>query len=386
MRIGINAHKLSFEPGFRQAGTSRYIEALLQELPDVAGDDEIVAFTGRVPDDWPERFPEEITWRQARFGTAWPPARILWEQSAGAGLGRREQLDLLHCPLNIAPAFPGAPTVVTVHDIAFERFPEHYPASQTRYLSAMTRLSTERAAQVIAVSQATRDDLVDIYGLDPAKVSVIYNGVEAQFQPRADTLLEAFRAAQGLPDQFLLFVGTLQPRKNLDGLLRAYALVADRIDWPLVVIGGAGWLYSPIGRLVKRLGLADRVRFEGYVEPTDLPDWYAAASIFALPSHYEGFGLPVVEAMASGTPVVTSTTSSLPEVAGEAALLVNPGSPTAIARGILQLAEDGDLRRQLAGKGIEQARRFSWRDAAHATYAVYQRAGGPGSNTGSDSD
>ncbi len=136
----------------------------------------------------------------------------------------------------------------------------------------------------------------------------------------------------------------------------------------------AGWLYSPIHRLVQRLGLSQKVRFQGYVEPSDLPYWYAAATIFVLPSHYEGFGLPVAEAMASGTPVITSSTSSLPEVAGDAALLVDPSSPVEIARAMLELAEDCERRRELAARGIRRSRRFTWKQAAEETYAVYQRA------------
>jgi glycosyltransferase involved in cell wall biosynthesis len=374
MKIGINAHKLSFEPGFRQAGTSRYIEALLQELPKIAEEDEIIAFSGRVPTEWPDKFPPSVHWNQARFPTAWPPARIVWEQTAGIGLGFRNGLDVMHCPLNIAPLFPGAPTVVTVHDIAFERFPEHYPSGQTRYLSTMTRLSTQRAARVIAVSNATRADLIAIYGIDSNRIDVIHNGIDTEFRSYREAELTGFRIENDLPEQFLLFVGTLQPRKNLEGLLRAYALIADRIEWPLVVIGGAGWLYSPIGRLVQRLGLSRRVRFQGYVEPSDLPRWYAAATLFVLPSHYEGFGLPVAEAMASGTPVITSSTSSLPEVAGDAALLVDPSSPVEIARAMLELAEDCERRRELAARGIRRSRRFTWKQAAEETYAVYQRA------------
>ncbi|MEZ4520311.1 MAG: glycosyltransferase family 1 protein [Thermomicrobiales bacterium] len=374
MRIGINSHKLSFEAGFRQAGTSRYIEALLQELPGIAQEDEIISYTGSVPDEWVDRFPRSLVWKQARFPTGWPPARILWEQTAGIGLGRRDNLDVLHSPLNIAPVVAGAPSVVTVHDIAFERFPGHYPAGQRRYLSIMTKLSTRRASQVIAVSGATRDDLVSFYGIDPGRITVIHNGVESIFREHSAEEQSAFRAANDLPDQFILFVGTLQPRKNLDGLLRAYALIADRIGWPLVVIGGAGWLYSPIHRVVRNLGLSDRVRFTGYVEPADLPQWYAAAAIFAFPSHYEGFGLPVVESMASGTPVVTSATSSLPEVAGDAALLVDPSSPAEIAGALLELAENSERRRELARRGVEQSRRFSWRQAAAETHAVYKRA------------
>ena len=376
MRIGINAHKLSFEPGFRQAGTSRYIEALLQELPAVADDDdEILAFTGRVPDHWIDRFPGSIDWKHARFPTGWPPARILWEQTAGTGLGVRYRLDLIHSPLNVAPLFPGAPTVVTVHDIAYERFPEHYPKGQQQYLSLMTRISTRRADRVIAVSEATAADLVGIYGVGRDRIEVIPNGVEERFRPHSADEQAAFRLRNDLPEHFLLFVGTLQPRKNLDGLLRAYALIADRINWPLVVIGGAGWLYSPIERLLRRLGIGNRVRFTGYVLPEDLPGWYAAAEIFILPSHYEGFGLPVIEAMASGTPVITSSTSSLPEVAGGCAALVDPAAPAEIAGAMLKLAEDAGRRRELSDLGVRHARKFTWRRAAEATYAVYRRAG-----------
>jgi glycosyltransferase involved in cell wall biosynthesis len=375
MRIGINAHKLSFEAGYRQAGTSRYIEALLGELPAIAPDDVILAFTGRVPESWIERFPAAIDWRQARFPTGWPPARILWEQTAGTGLGRRTGLDVMHCPLNVAPLFPGAPTVVTVHDIAYERFPEHYPTGQRHYLSAMTRISARRASHVIAVSQATASDLAKFYGVSPELMTVVPNGIESSFQPQSDNDRAAFRAQQELPDEFILFVGTLQPRKNLDGLLRAYSLIAERLSWPLVVIGGAGWLDSPIYGLVRRLGIGSRVRFTGYVNPEELPRWYAAATIFTFPSHYEGFGLPVAEAMASGTPVITSKTSALPEVAGNSAVLVDPSAPREIARAMLELATDSERRKELSSLGLAQARQFTWRKAAEATYAVYQRVG-----------
>ena len=374
MRVGINAHKLSFEPGFRQAGTSRYIEALLQRLPRLAPGDEFIAFTGAVPGEWLERFPPQLAWKQARFRTAWPPARILWEQTAGQGIGRRERLDLFHGPLNVAPLAPGAPTVLTVHDIAFERFPHHYPGGQTRYLSTLTRISARRATRVIAVSAATRRDLIELYGVPEERIDVVDNGVDEYFRPLAPEARAEFKRRHGLPDDFLLFVGTLQPRKNLDGLLRAYALIAERLDWPLVVIGGTGWLYSPIYRLVRQLGLSERVRFQGYVDSCELPGWYAAASIFILPSHYEGFGLPVAEAMACGTPVITSTTSSLPEVAGDAAVLADPASPREIARAILEVAESESRRRELAARGLERAQRYSWERTARETLDVYRRA------------
>ena len=375
MRIGINAHKLSFDSSYRQAGTSRYIEALLHELPAVVDDrDEIVAFTGAVPADWTRRFSNRIDWRHAQFQTVWPPARILWEQSAGTGLGKRNRLDILHCPLNVSPLVPGAPTVATVHDIAFERYPEHYPRFQRTYLSTMTRLSARRADLVIAVSAATKNDLVERYEIAPSSIVVIPNGVDRRFQPVGGNVTDALRAREDLPDQFFLFVGTLQPRKNLDGLLRAYALIAERTNWPLVVVGGAGWLESPIYRLIRRLGIARRVRFAGYVEPEELPSWYAAATVFVFPSHCEGFGIPVLEAMATGTPAITSSISSLPEVAGGAALLADPASPADIARRMIELAENESIRRQYIERGRKRAKEFSWRQTAEQTFAAYRLA------------
>jgi glycosyltransferase involved in cell wall biosynthesis len=265
--------------------------------------------------------------------------------------------------------------VVTVHDLAFERFPEQYPAAKQRYLRLMTRIGTRRATKVIAVSRATGRDLVELYGVPQLKIEVIPNGLSAGFGRPTAAALEQFRVDRVLPPEFFLFVGTLQPRKNLETLLRAYALVCGQTDWPLIVVGAAGWLYDPVFHLVRQLGIGERVQFIGYAPGEELPYLYSAASVFVLPSRYEGFGLPVLEAMACGTPVVTSDRSSLPEVAGDAALLIDPERPQSIADALLRLACDPALRQELAARGLQRAAPFTWRRSAEATLAVYRSMG-----------
>lgn len=379
VRIGINAHKLAFDATYRQAGVSRYVEALLMELPAVAPDDVFVAFTG--PDGIHQRkaFDERITWVPSRFSTVRPPARILWEQTAGQLVGRRHGLDLLHAPVNVVPLLPTGRQVVTVHDLAFEHYPEQYPAAQQRYLHLMTRLSVRRASRVIAVSESTRRDLLDLYGCPEDRVVVVPNGVDDSYCPRPERDDAEFRRQQDLPERYILFVGTLQPRKNLETLLRAYAMVASALDWPLVIVGSTGWMYESIFALVRRLGLGNQVRFAGYVPVDDLPRWYSAATIFVLPSLYEGFGIPALEAMACGTAVVVSNTSSLPEVVGDAGVTVDPQRARSIATRILALAEDPGYRQELEQRGQCRAQGYRWRRTAEATYDVYRAVAGIGS-------
>lgn len=374
MRIGLNAHLFSTQEGYRQAGVSRYVEALLAELPDVvAPGDQIVAYVNPGADRTHLESPS-IRWQTSLLDTDQPVTRIFWEQSRGALAGVLDRVDLLHGPVNVAPLLSTARTVVTVHDLAFERYPEHYPAMRRRYLSAMTRLSVRRAKRVIAVSEATRTDLVELYGLPRERIAVAPNGIDARFRPQGAEEVAAFRHQHCLPQRFLLFVGTLQPRKNLDGLIRAMGTLRDRMDWPLIVGGGTGWMHDSIQRAVKQQNVRERVRFVGYLPPDDLPLWYSAASIVVVPSYYEGFGLPALEAMACGTPVVASSASSLPEVVGDAGILVNPKRPRTIASGILELIENEARREELTARGIERAKQFSWHRTARETYAVYRTA------------
>ncbi len=372
MRVGLLASLLSRSAGYRRAGVSRYIEALLQYLPTVAPDLEIVAWLPRTV--WragQAEFPSAIIWRPTRWPTERPLARIAWEQAIApvATVG----CSLVHGPVNVLPLARWVPGVVTVHDLAFLHFPETYPVAKRWYLHFFTRWSVARADRVITVSEHTGRDVVASLGVPPERVVIVPNGVDATFRRIEDErALATWRAERELPERFLLYVGTLQPRKNLTTLLEAMAHLGSAFDWLLVVVGARGWKESGIFARLRELGLERRVRFVGYVPPEELRWWYSAATVFVYPSLYEGFGLPVLEAMACGTPVITSDGSALREVARDAAVLVDPRDPSALARAIAELASDEERRRALAMAGLVRARSYTWERTARETAAVYR--------------
>lgn len=375
MRVGILGQLVSSAAGYRRAGVSRYIELLVDALPDVAPRDQIVLFA-REENAAGWRSTASISVVGSRWPTEKPPVRIAWEQLFAPLAAARQRLDVLHAPVNIAPLLGRTPTVVTVHDLAFMVYPEQYPAAKRHYLRLMTSLSLRRASEVITVSEATARDVERYLRFPANRITAIPNGVDPSMRVVDDPLqLDEFRKRNQLPEHWLLFVGTLQPRKNLIGLLRGYAGVAGVIDAPLVVAGGKGWMYSDVFDEVKALGISDRVRFVDYVAPDELPLWYSAATAFVYPSLYEGFGLPVLEAMACGTPVVTSSISSMPEVAGDAAILVDPSDIGEIGAGLKKLLEDEGLRRELRRRGLARAAQFSWTETARRTAEVYHRVG-----------
>ena len=241
------------------------------------------------------------------------------------------------------------------------------------------RRTAKKAARIATVSEYSRQDLLDIYKLSPEKVVVTYNGVESSFtpQPSVPNEAEAVRKRFGVSRDFLLAVGSLQPRKNLVRLIRAYArLRSEREDFrpQLVIVGRKLWLASEIFDEVKRQRWADDVILTGYVADEDLPALYRAARAFVYPSLFEGFGLPPLEAMASGTPVVTSDVSSLPEITGDAALLIDPNDERALANALIEIMNNDRLRAELREKGIAQAKKFTWRDAAEKTLRLYKEA------------
>lgn len=356
---------------------SRYTEALVRELPALAPDDTFVVFAGPDPIPHDRGFDPRTEWVRAKLPTGKPVARIGWEQTVGTTIARQHKLDLVHAPVNVTPVITGVPSIVTIHDLAFHLFPEQYPGAKQRYLRLMTRLSVRRAARVIAVSDATRADVIRLYGADPARVVTVPNGVSDDFQPLPEDAVARFRQEQGLPEHFILFVGTLQPRKNVETLLKAYARVAGESGWPLVIVGAHGWDYESIFVTARALGLtgvagAERVRFVGFVPPETLPLWYNAAGMLVYPALYEGFGLPLLEAMACGTPVIGADASSLPEVVGEAGLLVPPKDVDAMGRAMLTLTRSNELRAELRGRGLRRAAEFSWRRTAQETLGVYR--------------
>ncbi len=278
------------------------------------------------------------------------------------------RIDLLHAPDFVLPP-TRARTILTVHDLTFIRHPECFEPALQRYLSAAVPRSLRRANRVLADSYATRDDLVQHMGASPAQVAVIYPGVAPRFRPMAADEIAPVRQRLGLPATFLLFVGTLEPRKNLPRVLEALAYLKTSV--PLVIAGRKGWLYEDIFTTLERLHLHKRVHFLDYVRDEDLPALYNLAQVFVYPSLYEGFGLPVAEAMACGTPVVTSGRASLPEVAGDAAVMVDPLDSADIAHGIEQAMTDDMARLQIAGP--VQAARFAWQQSGALLLDCYRQ-------------
>jgi len=284
------------------------------------------------------------------------------------------RVDLFHATDFTLPP-TRARTLLTVHDLSFVRVPDAASPRLKRYLDAVVPRSVRRADHILADSQATKDDLIALYNTPPDKITVLLSGVEARFRRVDDeTVQNAVRGKYHLPARpFILSVGTVQPRKNYIRLIQALAqLRSSGRDVGLVIVGGRGWLQDPIYDTIQTHNLHDYVHFTGFADDADLPALYSAAALTALPSLYEGFGIPVLESMACGTPVVTSNISSLPEVAGDAALIVTPTDLDAIIAAIMRLLDDSDLRRTLIARGIAQAGRFTWDASAAHLAAIYR--------------
>jgi glycosyltransferase involved in cell wall biosynthesis len=376
MHVAINAHLLAHTRSFRRAGVSHYIEQVLNHLGAIDQQNRYTIYTTRGLDQAALGLPANFHVRPSRLPTINPRVRIPWEQFLAPLLLRRIKADLFHGTLNVVPLACPVPSVVTVHDLAFIRFPQTFRAYNRTYLDFATRLTVRRAARILTVSEHTRREVIGLLGVPPERVVVTPNAARAHFRPPAPAAVSRLRARHNLPEQFVLYVGTLEPRKNLTTLLEAFVEVARQSDAPLLIGGGKGWLYTSIFERLEALGLRDRVRFVGYIEEDELPLWYAAATAFVFPSIYEGFGMPPLEAMACGTPVVTSNTSSLPEVVGDAGIMVDPYDASALATALIQVLRDAELRAELRVRGLQRAAQFTWSVTAERTLRAYEAAAG----------
>ena len=368
MLIGIDASRSVAQ---QRTGTENYSLNLLRHLLALQSDHHYRLYFNRPPsyDLRLETYnlqPTTYNLRVMPFPRLWTHLRLSWEMA-------RHPPDLLFVPAHVLPIVHPRRSVVTVHDLGYLYYPEAHRLLDRAYLDLSTRYNARAAAHLIADSSATKRDLIERYGTEPDKITVIYPGYDkATFRPvRDDEAIEAVKAGYDIAGDYILFVGTLQPRKNLTRLIEAYWKLEAR-SWKLVIAGKKGWLYQEIFRRVEELGLEGKVVFTDYVPEGDLPALLSGARLFVFPSLYEGFGMPVLEAMACGTPVVCSNTSSLPEVAGDAALLVDPLEVEELAAAMERVLADEELRAGLIERGFEQVRKFSWEKCARETLDVLE--------------
>ncbi len=384
MRIGINALLLSAAQSYRNAGVSHYTLNLLSALRTVGSAHEFTVFVSdrSIAEQVPAA-PNSLIVLVSE-STASPIRRVLWEHLHATGEIRRRGLDLLHAPVNVLPLRLPCPGIITLHDLAFLRFPQFFRPARRAYQQWFTPQSARRAALIIAISEHTRRDIIELLHLPEERIRVIYPILPERFsQPCSAEAVQAFRQRHQLPEQFILFLATLEPRKNLMRLLDAFRLFKRETSLPhtLVLAGAQGWFMQALEQRIHALGLAHEVRLVGYIAEEEKVLWYHAADLFVYPSLYEGFGMPVAEAMACGVPVITSNASSLPEVVGDdatfgerAALTIDPYDTEALAHAIQQGITDIALREQLRERGPARAQRFAPGPLAQQVMQAYHDA------------
>jgi len=364
MRIGIDARIAHYSRG----GIRNYVVHLLEALAELDGDADYHILRSRKDRG---DLPLHAAFRHIN---CWTPSHHHFERWALSVEVARLRLDVLHSPDFIPPAFGYGRSVITVHDLNFLYYPRFLTAESRRYYNEQIRWAVEHADHILADSQATQADLMSLLDVAPDKITVVHLAADQSFRPLPDSAAHQVAARYRLNPGFPLFVGTLEPRKNVPGLLVAYRILLDQkvTNEPLVLVGGKGWLYEEIFDRAEALDLSDHLRFLQGVPNADLPGLYGAASVLAMPSFYEGFGLPALEAMSCGTPVVVADRASLPEVVGEAGLLVDPESPEDLAEALKRILTDDSERARMRKAGLEQAETFSWERVARETYAVYE--------------
>ena len=380
MLIGIDASRAT---AARRTGTETYSLHLIRALLAQGKGHQFRLYFNQAPA--PGLFPGGADRRVMPFPRLWTHLRLSREMQSAPP-------DVLFVPSHVLPVVHPRRCVVTVHDLGYHYYPEAHTLFQNAYLRWSTRYNARTATRVLADSEATRKDLLRYYGISEERIVVVYPGRDETLVPVKDPqALNAVRARYGLSAPYFLYVGTLHPRKNLVRLVNAFAALtsadrarsepadlgrADRMSEPqLVLAGQKGWLSEEIFAQVRKLGLEDRVILTGYVPDADLTGLLSGALAFVFPSLYEGFGLPVLEAMACGTPVICSSVSSLPEVGGDAALQIDPLDTEALAEAMHQVITDVGLRTTLVERGYEQVQRFSWQRSAGQVLQVLEDVG-----------
>jgi len=361
----------------RRTGIGYYTEHLIMHMARLTerstGSDRLIVISNRKPVT-SQPLPAHVAVVSARR----PMVRIAWMQAAAPGVLRDIHADVAHFTNGMIPLATRVPTVVTIHDVSLALYPECHPTRRLVLNRPLVRMAAEHASAIITPSASAKRDLVRTYGISHDRVHVVHEAAAPEFHPVTDPLtLADVRRRHALPERFVLYVGAIEPRKNLPRLLDAFAERHHRGDLPhhLVCVGPYGWLSRDIGARVESLGIAGVVHFAGYVPFADLPAIYSLADMFVFPSLYEGFGLPVVEAMACGTPVVATTAGALREIVedGVTGVLVPAGAVEPLARAIKALLEDPERCRMMGEAGARRVQqRFSWQRTADETLALYE--------------
>ena len=369
-RIGIDALTL----GPPMSGVGQVIHNLLKSLPQAAPEFDYLVYRSRTRPHGPgadlSPLPVKRTWLPTRFR----PVRILWQQAALPVQARMHKVDLIHAPAYTAPIATSKPVVLTIYDTIALTFPELSKRLNVLHYRMFMSASAKRAARIIVPSEATRKDVIAVLGVPSDKIRVVPLAVAEAFRPVEDVReLGRVRKELGLPERYILFTGNIEPKKNLPALLRAYAEArrSGRVTHRLVVAGRKAWRYSQVFKTLRELRIQETVHFIGHVPQEMLPALYSGASVFVFPSLCEGFGLPPLEAMACGTPVVTTTAGALPEVVGNAALTVKPDDVRELRVAMEKVLANQFLARRLREYGIKRAAEFSWHKTARATADVY---------------
>ncbi len=381
MHIGINAQLLSFSQNYRNGGVSRYIRYLLTELAKQPGDHQYTVFVNGqdIIDRLAAQHPQ-ITYLSAPWPESKPVARVTWEQFTLPSLIRKKHIDVLHSPVNVRPEFlpQTCATIITLHDLAFLRFPNVLTHTKRLYHSTFTIRSLRHATMIITVSESTKQDAHELVGIPLERMHTVYPCIDERFSNvlEDEARIQAFRQQYELTNGYILYLGTLEPRKNIPTLIDAYAELRRKhgVREKLVLAGGRGWMYDSIFEKVRQLGLESEIIFPGYVEDAEQVLWYQAATVFVYPSLYEGFGIPVAEALSCGIPVVTSNVSSLPEAGANIAMCIDPQNVEALAEALHQAITDPAIRKACRTLASSVTQRFSAQAMAEQTIAVYEQA------------
>jgi len=365
MRIGIEAERANVP---NPTGVERYATELIRNLGNLDQSNQYVLYFRTEPQPWFRELPANFSMRVIPFPKFWTQTRLAWELLI-------DPVDVFVLLIQALPFVHPRNSIITVHDVAYEMFPEAFAPFMRFYLKLTTRWGVRRAKRIIAVSDSTKSDVSRIYGTNPQKITTAHLGVDPIYHPRAYGEVQPSLDKYGITfKKYILFVGTMQPRKNIVGLVEAYEKLRrdSHVEEKLVLVGGKGWLWEPILRRIEASPARDSIKILNYVKMEDLPLLYNGAAVLTLPALYEGFGLPPLEAMASGTPVVVSDVSSMPEVVGDAGGLVDPNSPDSIAAGLLSALTDPERQRSMVEKGLARAKKFTWENTARTVLEVIQ--------------